>query len=394
MSLWTWVCLSNAIFDGLLAGIAANFLILRSSRDNSSKVPTGVLALAAAVVFTLLWTVKLAVLVLGNFGLESLFGVLRLFYLDLVIGVPIFGVLLLSSHLWLARKGEQKGRSLVLTTVGSICLLPALFGFYSSFVEPKRLTVERSRISVDQSRRGDNSIRIAVLSDLQTDGVSDYERDAVRRLMALRPDLVLISGDIYQGDSYNPRDLSQLKALLSQIHAPGGVYFTYGDVDSYEEVKAVFRNTDVRVLENEIDTVRVRDRTISIAGLELNYDTRESMKLISKAQEEPGNEDIRILLAHRPDPVNLLNEKSRVDLVVAGHTHGGQVQLPLIGPIVKFTSVSRKVAGGGLHKLRSSNLIYVSRGVGMERAQAPPIRFGAKPEISLLTLEDDVGGRQ
>jgi uncharacterized protein len=70
---------------------------------------------------------------------------------------------------------------------------------------------------------------------------------------------------------------------------------------------------------------------------------------------------------------------------VAGHTHGGQVQLPIVGPPSIASRVPREVGAGGLHEL-DGRRIYVSRGVGVERGQAPLLRFGAVPEVSLITL--------
>jgi predicted MPP superfamily phosphohydrolase len=76
---------------------------------------------------------------------------------------------------------------------------------------------------------------------------------------------------------------------------------------------------------------------------------------------------------------------TRVDLVLAGQTHGGQVQVPLVGPLTTASGVPREVAAGGLHRLDGTR-IYVSRGVGVERGQAPRLRLGAVPEVSLITL--------
>jgi len=83
----------------------------------------------------------------------------------------------------------------------------------------------------------------------------------------------------------------------------------------------------------------------------------------------------------------MLKTPSRIDLVVAGHTHGGQVQLPLVAPLLRVSRVPPSVAAGGLHHL-DGRRIYVSRGVGHERGQAPRIRFLCPPEISLLTLKE------
>ena len=74
-----------------------------------------------------------------------------------------------------------------------------------------------------------------------------------------------------------------------------------------------------------------------------------------------------------------------VDLVVAGHTHGGQVCLPGIGPLFTCTQVPQPVAAGGLHRLLN-RWVYVSRGSGHERGQAPRIRLFCPPEVSILTL--------
>jgi predicted MPP superfamily phosphohydrolase len=72
-------------------------------------------------------------------------------------------------------------------------------------------------------------------------------------------------------------------------------------------------------------------------------------------------------------------------LTLSGHTHGGQLQLPLVGPLTTASNVPRDVAAGGLHSLDGRRL-YVSRGIGVERDQAPRLRFGAPPEISIVTL--------
>ena len=99
----------------------------------------------------------------------------------------------------------------------------------------------------------------------------------------------------------------------------------------------------------------------------------------------PGAGDVRVLLAHRPDAVLNLRRGTRIDLTLAGHTHGGQVQLPGVGPLTIASRVPREVGAGGLHLL-GGRRIYVSRGVGVERGQAPRLRLGAVPEVSLLTL--------
>jgi predicted MPP superfamily phosphohydrolase len=94
---------------------------------------------------------------------------------------------------------------------------------------------------------------------------------------------------------------------------------------------------------------------------------------------------IRILVAHRPDAVLDLAPDSRVDLTVAGHTHGGQIVLPGFGPLVTFSGVPRHVGAGGLHEI-DGNPIYVGTGVGLERGQAPQVRLFCRPSIGIVEL--------
>jgi predicted MPP superfamily phosphohydrolase len=130
---------------------------------------------------------------------------------------------------------------------------------------------------------------------------------------------------------------------------------------------------------------RVGDRAVTIGGVQLAYWRPGARDLVRRFERLPGDGDVRILVAHRPDVVLGLTPDTRVDLLAAGHTHGGQVQLPLIGPLSTASRVPRDVAGGGLSVL-DGRAIYVSRGVGVERGQAPRLRIGAPPEIPIVTL--------
>jgi predicted MPP superfamily phosphohydrolase len=205
--------------------------------------------------------------------------------------------------------------------------------------------------------------------------------------MALRPDLILLPGDLFQGeDEEFAANREALRDLLGRLSAPGGVYLVRGDVDgSPRRLEEAVRSTPVRLLFDEVVQVAVGDRRVTIGGVGLHVSAAGARETVRRLETATGDDDVRILVAHRPDVALGLRPGSRIDLVVSGHTHGGQVVVPGFGPPLTLSRVPRAVAAGGLHAI-AGNPIYVSRGVGCERDQAPRIRFLCPPEISLIEV--------
>lgn len=255
--------------------------------------------------------------------------------------------------------------------LGLLALLLAPVGAYASFVEPERLVVERAQLRLPAGRDG-------LIADLQFRSLGGHEREAVDRLLAQHPDVIVLAGDYHQGSQRS------FAHELPGLRAPGGVFAVQGDTESMREARVVFAGTGVRLLDNELARVGVWDRRVTIGGVERSYRSGAAQALVRRLERGSGAGDVRLLLAHRPDVALGLRHDTRIDLVLAGHTHGGQLQLPGIGPLQTASHVPRRVAGGGLHDL-SGRWVYVSRGVGVERAQAPRLRLGAPPEVSIIT---------
>jgi predicted MPP superfamily phosphohydrolase len=316
-------------------------------------------------------------------GLGAVWPLIHLVYLAATTTVPLLA-------LGLGVLAVRRSAPRVLWAVLVVALLPAPLGFYASHVEPFRLRVDHHDVAVDRARAGDDEVRIAVLADLQTPGVGDHERRAVREAMAADPDLILIPGDVFQDPGVSHRrGEAELHDLLSTLEAPHGVYFVRGDADGGATGPAarIFAGTDVVTLVDEVTEVEVGDRALRIGGTALAYDSAAADAVRAGLQDEPDDGAITILLSHRPDTVLDLPDRSRVDLTVAGHTHGGQIVVPGFGPPVTFTDVPRTVARGGLHAV-DGNPIYVSPGIGLERGPAPQVRFLSRPAVGVLTLRD------
>ncbi len=380
---FAWVLIGSTLSDALVAGVL--LVYPRDRAPTTSGAPIGMGRVAFAAVATALFFVAKVPLLTAS-GVFP-FGLIHLVYVDLVGLIPAVGLSLLAA----ARLAPDRGPRPLMTPSVRAAALASLgllaVGFYATFWEPFRLRCERASVLVSAGREGHGAVRIGVLTDLQTSRVTDYERGAIDRLMALRADVILLPGDLFQGrDDEFERELPALRELLSRLSAPGGVYFAMGDVDQHpDRVRRMVEGTRVEPLVNRVVRVGVGDRLFSIGGVELDYASAGAREAVRQLDEAPGDGDFRILVAHRPDVALNLRPSARIDLTVAGHTHGGQVVVPWFGPPMTLSRVPRAVAAGGLHELRG-NRIYVSRGVGCERGQAPRIRFLCPPELTLLVI--------
>lgn len=318
--------------------------------------------------------------VFGIFGQIGPFGLIHLAYVALALVPPCLGLTIL----WLGFRKPVRRIAIHILLVAAVMLAPAPLCAYASFVAPYQLVVERCDVPLAELQGADEPIRIGVLADLQTDRVTSYEHDAVDRLLAERTDLIVLPGDFFQGpETLFRRQLPTLRDLLAKLEAPFGVYACLGNVDPPRRTAELLAGTPVHLLHNDIEVIEIRGRRIALGGVELNYRSAEARRVVRRLGEIDA--DVRLLLAHMPDAALDVMSDDGIDLIVAGHTHGGQVVIPGLGPPITLSMVPRDVAAGGLHHV-GEQLIYVSRGVGFERGLAPPMRFCCPPELSVLTL--------
>lgn len=289
-----------------------------------------------------------------------------------------FVLLLAVAGLHLARGRRVAAVSLAAAAAG-------LFGVYWEAYHhgPRDLRVRTLDVALHDATPGAD-LRVLHLSDIQTDAVGAYERRAVRAGLDLGPDLVVLTGDYLQRGlrPLGPRARHDMRALLASLRAPDGVYAVPGDTD---RGCALFTGLHVRCLEDETVRVALADgRVLALTGLRPRTSRAGDPGRLRPILERAPPADLAIVFGHSPDYVRALAGWSRVDLALAGHTHGGQIVLPGVGPLVTLSRLPRRYAGGlnGYHGIP----LHVSRGIGLERGSAPPIRFFCPPEISLLQL--------
>jgi hypothetical protein len=382
MSLFDGILLGSCIVDFVIFAISLWLAAYHASVKGSTRVSTGMLLTALGGAIGIVAAESIALAASGT----GLFGLIHCLYLDVAIVAPAVGILILASpFLRIPGAGSVSfGMPGIIAAGCSLLLIPICI--YASFVEPFNLQVERCIVEVPGLESAGNPITIAVLADLQFDEVTAHEQRAVDLAMEAQPDLILIPGDVFQGSEREYREQeSAIKSLLGRLKAPGGVYLVSGDCDRLSTLMQAIEGSQIQFIDGRVVPVTVRGTTIAIAGIPINYRSSMAMATLRQIPAIAEQSVVTILLSHRPGVAMLPNVPEGIDLIVAGHTHGGQIQIPGFGPPLTLSAVSRDVAAGGLSRLNNQNL-YVSRGVGCERGRAPRIRFCCPPEVSILTL--------
>jgi predicted MPP superfamily phosphohydrolase len=232
------------------------------------------------------------------------------------------------------------------------------------------------------------------ISDLHVERLTAREEQVVELAQKVKPDLILITGD-YLNISYNrdPVAHQQVWQLLRRLKAPGGVYATLGSppVDLREMVVPIFANLPLTLMRQAWEQVELGNgesegasgRTLTLLGLDCTHHIPTDEARLAQLVSEAPKDAPLVLLYHSPELMPQAT-KHDIDLYLCGHTHGGQVRLPLIGPLLTSSQLGRKYAMG-LYRHGRTHL-YVSRGVGLEGMSAPRVRFLCPPEITLITI--------
>jgi predicted MPP superfamily phosphohydrolase len=267
---------------------------------------------------------------------------------------------------------------------------------YATRVEPTWLEVTRRDLLLPRLPAGLEGLRIAHLSDFHLSRIvaPDYLAACVAAAMAERPDLVLLTGDFL---TRKPRDFVNVTEILAPLSAPLGVYAVLGNHDTCvgaDRVAAAVEASGARMLRNRHERIAVNGTDLWVAGIDCPHheqyrlaDRRRSgwaqlyRRYLDSALGGIPAGAFRILLAHIPD---VIRDAARlgVDLMLSGHTHGGQVRLPLVGATVVPSRYGHRYAAGEFRV--DGATLYVSRGLGTVRF---PVRFLCRPELGLLTLK-------
>ncbi|MCH9681227.1 MAG: metallophosphoesterase [Deltaproteobacteria bacterium] len=279
---------------------------------------------------------------------------------------------------------SSRGRRRWRWVLGGTLAVGLAMAVWALFIEPDRLVVRQVELTLPDWPGTLDGMRVVVLTDLHV-GAPHIDVDKLAEVIdeanAAKPDLVVILGDlviqgVVGGDFVEPKVTA---AQLGRLQAPHGVIAVLGNHDWWhdgDQITADLREVGIVVLEDDSTTIEVSGTTVWVAGV---GDLMTRSADVPLATARVPEDAPALLLTHNPDVFP--DVPPRVDLTLAGHTHGGQVCVPVLGPPVVPSRYGQRYAAG--HVVEEGRHLYVGVGVG---TSILPVRFGVPPAIDVLTL--------
>ena len=260
-------------------------------------------------------------------------------------------------------------------------LVPAVWGFW---IEPASIRVHEYELPLQHWPQSLDGLRIAVITDLHA-GAPYITPEKIDRVVALsnaaKPDLVLITGDIYENSVLGGSQLAPelITARLDALRAPLGVHLVLGNHDHALDLpmlRALIEGSSIHFDDNRVESITAGRTPFWLIGL---ADFLSDAPDLHGTLAQVGDSAPIIAFTHCPDVFPEVS--ARINLLVAGHTHGGQVKLPLLGRLVVPSVYGNERYAAG-HVLEQTDL-FIATGIGTSHL---PVRFGVPPEVSILKL--------
>lgn len=249
----------------------------------------------------------------------------------------------------------------------------------SEAYKPTKIVVEKVDVLIKNLPDEFENITIAHISDLHRSKTVEMELidKTIDIVNNLKPDIIAITGDLANSLDYLKEALDHLNKLSAKI----GTYVVLGNWEnkiSREKVVSEIQKSKLTLLYDECKIIEKNNSTIILCGLQ---DDNGKGQTLYKTMETVDNKLVKILLCHNPNLIeNIGLSQKSIDLILSGHTHGGQVKYPIIG-VFKCAKRSKYLAG--LYEVEKTQL-YVNRGIGVSKFG---YRINCPPEVTLITLK-------
>lgn len=283
------------------------------------------------------------------------------------------------------KRKRKRGRKAPKIIILIILILAVLLGVLAAAVNRQNSSLEKTFYQVKSSKVIGN-VRIVCISDLHLHKFGEDNKDLVREIEKLSPDIIVSVGDMNMEN--RPDDYSDVMSLCRQLKEIAPFYYSlgnheidamlFGDSKIYEDLKGA----GIDILNNEVKKITVNGTAIDVIGLTQNpveYD-EYGREFFEKALDADDN--FKLVLNHYPENFQGVLEGYEIDLALAGHAHGGQVRLPIIGGLYSADQGFLPELCDGYHEIGNSKLI-ITRGLGWSGIMP---RINNKPEIAVIDI--------
>jgi predicted MPP superfamily phosphohydrolase len=290
-------------------------------------------------------------------------------------------------HSKLKRAVSRRDFLRIVGLFGLDVILGAIVGWnYIDKFEPNWVQVTNINLKLPRLPEPFSGFRLVQISDIHVGYWMTPDRfEKIKEMVKeLSPDLVAITGDIilaYRGMSDKQNLLDEFSTVLEDLTDEYSTVAVLGNHDyryNFSAIQDSLERSGVKVLKNSVFSLEHSGDYFHVAGVDDADKGHDDLGATLAALPEEGG---AMLLVHEPDFADVSAATGRFDLQISGHSHGGQVVLPLIGPLI-LPHLAKKYPSG-LYKV-GDMYQYTNRGVGMSM---PSVRFNCRPEITVFTLE-------
>jgi len=253
---------------------------------------------------------------------------------------------------------------------------------YATKIEPNWFDVVPVELHLPRLDPAFSGFRLVQISDIHASEAMTAAQvaEACQMVLALKPDLVAITGDFVDARDGAQAALKGLRSVLSALSEQVQVVGVLGNHDYYagaESVRQMMRTAQITDLTNGVLTLERSGSMLHFAGLD---DIWRGEPDLQKVLQQTPDSGAAVILVHEPDYARTTSAAGRFDLQISGHSHGGQVALPLLGPLV-LPHLGKEFPSG-LYQV-GEMFQYTNRGLGTSYIR---VRFNCRPEITAFTL--------
>lgn len=273
--------------------------------------------------------------------------------------------------------------------VRALVFLQVICFVYVYFIESNWIEVTRYSYSHPLLAGLKRPIRIVQVAEIQSHHIGSLERKMLLQIQSLHPDLVVFTGDYFhiatgEEEQIEARRLQELMKKI-RVNAPLGAYAIKGDSDTFEVLNTICSGTGVQFLDNYVMVLKLPGVDVNLIGLSAWFSRAGTARKLWRIREAQKPGLFNLYITHTADFVDTMSDSKESFLILSGHAHQGQLEVPFVGPLATPSRLPREYADG-FHQY-GSGAISISRGLGMGRRDWPSLQLICRPEIRVIELQ-------